>query len=204
MTSRNGSIFAAPWQPVLDFWFEDGLDQGWPSANLNGRWFRATPEIDAGIRERFGALVEAACNNELVEWEATPLSRLALIVLLDQFTRHCYRDTAAAYQGDHRAVTLALEGLARGFDRELPWVGRIFLLLPLMHAEDLDLQQQCVARYQHWHDSAPAEIQTKIASHLGAARRYCDIIERFERFPHRNAILGRESTAEELAFLQAQ
>lgn len=192
---------ATPWQPVLDFWFEDGLQHGWPSANLNSLWFRATAQIDAGIRERFGALVEAACSNELVDWEAAPSSRLALIVLLDQFTRHCYRGTAAAYSGDHRAVTLALEALARGFDQELPWVGRIFMLLPLMHAEDIDLQQQCVDRYLHWHDSAPAEIQTKIASHLNTARRYRDIIERFERFPHRNAILGRESSSAELAYL---
>lgn len=191
-----------PWQPVLDFWFDDGLERGWPSRQLNGLWFQASAAVDAGIREQFGALVELACENELVDWEARPLSRLALILLLDQFTRNIYRGTGEAFCGDHRAITLTLEGLARGMDRKLPWVGRVFFLMPLMHAEDEDLQQRSVEAFTALQAEAPAQLADAIATNLAFAREHQDIIRRFGRFPHRNAALGRDSTAAELAFLE--
>ncbi|MFN3713384.1 MAG: DUF924 family protein [Alcanivoracaceae bacterium] len=195
-------MMVAPWQSVLDFWFDDGLEQGWPSRNLSALWFRADAALDQGIEAQFGHLVEAALFSELVEWEATPLSRLALLVLLDQFTRNIYRGSAKAFAGDHRAVTLVLEGLARGMDRELPWVGRVFFLMPLMHAEDEDLQQRSVAEFTTLHAAAPVEMADRIAANLAFAREHRDIVLRFGRFPHRNQVLGRDSSDEERAFLE--
>ena len=189
------------WQGVLDFWFDDGLDKGWPSRNMSGLWFRADRSVDQGIEEQFGHLVEAALHSELVDWEARPLSRLALIVLLDQFTRNIYRGSVQAFAGDHRAVTLVLEGLARGMDRELPWIGRVFFLMPLMHAEDEDLQQRCVEEFESLQAQAPTAVAEKIAGNVAFAREHRDIVLRFGRFPHRNKVLGRDSTAEEQIFL---
>ena len=190
------------WQRVLDFWFADGLDRGWPSQNMSGLWFRADRSVDQGIEEQFGHLVEAALYSELVDWEARPLSRLALIVLLDQFTRNIYRGSGQAFAGDHRAVTLVLEGLARGMDRELPWIGRVFFLMPLMHAEDEDLQHRCLQEFESLQAQAPADLAEKIAGNVSFAREHCDIVRRFGRFPHRNQPLGRESTDQEKAFLE--
>lgn len=190
------------WQRVLDFWFDDGLDRGWPTQNMSGLWFRADRSVDQGIEEQFGHLVEAALYSELVDWEARPQSRLALILLLDQFTRNIYRGSGQAFAGDHRAVTLVLEGLARGMDRELPWIGRVFFLMPLMHAEDEDLQQRCVQEFESLQAQAPADIAEKIAVKVAFAREHRDIVLRFGRFPHRNQALGRESSEEEKAFLE--
>jgi uncharacterized protein (DUF924 family) len=195
-------MMVTPWQPVLDFWFDDGLQQGWPTRNLSGLWFRADAALDREIDARFGHLVEAALFSELVEWEARPDSRLALLLLLDQFTRNIYRGSAEAFAGDHRAVTLVLEGLARGMDRELPWIGRVFFLMPLMHAEDEDLQHRAVAEYEALQAAAPASLAEKIAGNVAFAREHRDIVLRFGRFPHRNQALGRDSSAEERAFLE--
>lgn len=190
------------WQQVLDFWFADGLDRGWPTQNMSRLWFRADRSVDQGIEEQFGHLVEAALCSELVDWEARPQSRLALILLLDQFTRNIHRGSGQAFAGDHRAVTLVLEGLARGMDRELPWIGRVFFLMPLMHAEDEDLQQRCVQEFESLQAQAPADIAEKIAGNVAFAREHRDIVLRFGRFPHRNQALGRESSEDEKAFLE--
>lgn len=193
--------FEAPWQPVLDFWFGDGLVNDWPSTSRAGFWFRADPALDAEIRERFEPLVEAALWNELVDWEAKPLSRLALVVLLDQFTRNIHRGTPRAYAGDHRAVTLVVEGMARDMDRRLPRVGQAFFYMPLMHAEDESLQEECVRRFETLLAEAPESMHADIRLHLDVARKYREIIRRFGRFPHRNRLLERESTPEEREWL---
>lgn len=190
-----------PWENVLAFWFGDGLEQGWPSEPRNRLWFRADRAVDAEIEERFGPLVEAALWNELVDWEGVPRRRLALILLLDQFTRNMYRGRAEAYAGDHRAQTLVVEALARGMDEELPWIGRVFFYMPLMHAEDLDLQEQGVAAFRRMKEKAPPEIAEKVDDNLKFAEEHRDIIRRFGRFPHRNRVLGRENTPEEERFL---
>jgi uncharacterized protein (DUF924 family) len=194
--------YPKPWNDVLRFWFEDGLEQGWPSSNMSALWFRANRGTDAEIEERFGTFVEAALWSELVDWEGRARSRLALIILLDQFTRNIYRGTARAFAGDHRAQTLVQEGLALSMDEELPWVGRVFFYMPLMHAEDEDLQDRAVACYQRLHDAAPPEIAEKVKGNIKFAKEHQEIIQRFGRFPHRNRVLERESTEEELAFLE--
>lgn len=189
-------------QAVLDHWFADGLQSGWPNSNMHARWFGGGAEQDALITERFGPLVESAQAGGLQNWEAAPLPRLALIVVIDQFSRNVYRGQAKAFAGDARAQKLTLQTLAAGEDEALPTVGRVFLYMPLMHAEDMALQQACVQRFTQLHASAPPELQAKLQGNLDAAQTHRDIIERFGRFPYRNAVLGRSNSPEETEFLE--
>jgi len=191
-----------PWQDVLNYWFEDGLNQDWPQASVTRKWFRASAGDDAEIEHRFGAYVEAALQQELVDWERHPQSRLALILLLDQFTRHIYRGQGRAFAGDHRAATLAVEGVSRQMHSKLPLCGQVFFLMPLMHAEEEDLQDLCLKSMTDLLERAPASCRDSVRSSVNAARQHRDLIGRFGRFPHRNKALGRESTAEELAWLE--
>ena len=118
------------WQGILDYWFQDGMELGWPSGKVTRQWFAATAGDDAEIEYHFGALVEAALRQELVDWERNPAGRLALIILLDQFTRNIYRGQAEAFSGDHRAATLAIEGLSRQMHSKLPLCGQVFFVMP--------------------------------------------------------------------------
>jgi uncharacterized protein (DUF924 family) len=186
---------------ILQFWFGSALEQDWPETDCSKLWFGGGAELDTRIRERFGALVEQAQAGGLNDWEAAVPQRLALLLLLDQFSRHVYRGTAQAFAGDRRAQQLVLQSLALGQDRLLPTVGRVFLYMPLMHAENLALQDECVVRFQHLHDTSPTTLQASLAGHLGAARQHRDIVARFGRFPHRNAAMGRRDTGEETAFV---
>ncbi|EKF74070.1 hypothetical protein A11A3_10441 [Alcanivorax hongdengensis A-11-3] len=188
------------WQEILDYWFTQGSD---PAPTSRRLWFRASAADDAQIDHRFGALVTAALQRELVEWERHAPSRLALIVLLDQFPRHIYRGEARAFAGDHRAATLAVEGLSRRMDQSLPAMQRVFFYMPLMHAEDEDLQRLCLASLERLSHECDAEYRQAVADSLRSARQHQEIITRFGRFPHRNDALGRASTAEEMAFLEA-
>lgn len=190
------------WREVLDFWFDDGLERGWPSRNMSELWFGGSRGLDEEIRERFSVFVEAALWSELVDWEARPLSRLALVIVLDQFTRNIYRGEAKAFSGDHRACTLVMEGIARGMDKQLPWIGRVFFYMPLMHAEDMALQDECVRCFEAMVDEAPADIADKVRNNLAFAKEHRELIKRFGRFPYRNAALGRESTEAEREYLE--
>ena len=188
-------------QDVLDFWFGDGLAQDWPSDDRNALWFGGGAGQDALIRERFGALVDEALDGGLVDWEQRVHERLALVLLLDQFTRNVYRGQPRAFAGDGRAQRLVMHTLARGQNEELPRVARVFLYMPLMHAESPALQDECVLRFQTLHRTSPPELQATLAGNLRFAEQHSDIVQRFGRFPHRNAALGRVSTPEETTFL---
>jgi uncharacterized protein (DUF924 family) len=190
-------------QAVLDHWFADGLPTGWPSSNMNARWFGGGEEQDALITQRFGPLVERAQAGGLEAWEAAPLTRLALIVVIDQFSRNVYRGQAKAFAGDARAQKLVLQSLALGDDETLPTVARVFFYMPLMHAENPGLQAECVQRFTQLQASAPPALQEKLQGNLDAALLHRDIIDRFGRFPYRNAVLGRSNTPEELEFLES-
>lgn len=190
-----------PHEDILVFWFGGGQGD-WPAPAVTRRWFKSSPGQDADIEARFGDRVRAALDRELVEWEREAESRLALILLLDQFTRNIYRGTARAFAGDHRAATLCLEGLSTTMHRRLPWAGQVFFCMPLMHAEDGALQDRSVACYQDLYERVPAALRPLIAENLRFAEEHRDIIARFGRFPHRNSVLERESTPEEIAFLE--
>jgi uncharacterized protein (DUF924 family) len=187
---------------VLDFWFGDGLQLDWPSQDLNELWFGGGPAQDDAIRQRFGLLVDEALDGGLVDWEAQPRTRLALIVLLDQLARNVHRGQRRAFDGDGRAQRLSRRSLAEGMDTRLTPAGCVFLYMPLMHAENLELQDECVARFQQLVDSSPAPLRDKLASNLRFAVLHRDIVAEFGRFPHRNAALGRDCTPEEAAFLK--
>ena len=187
---------------VLDFWFGDGLTRGWPSDDRSALWFGGGPALDEQIRSRFGALVERALTGELTDWETSIRDRLALVILLDQFTRNVHRGHARAFAGDLRAQRLVLQSLALEQDAELPTIGRVFLYMPLMHAESPALQDECVLKFEALSRQSPPELRQKLEGNLKAAREHADIVHRFGRFPHRNAVLGRANTSEEESFLQ--
>ncbi len=186
---------------VLAFWLEDGLQQGWPSRNLGDKWFRGGAALDQTIERDFGDCVRSALAGDLSTWEERPLERLALVILLDQFTRNMYRSQAQAFAGDARAQALALDGIARGWDHRLPLAGTVFFYMPLMHAEDLALQDTCVACFTTLAADAPQQRHQDLQGNVKFAKQHRDIIARYGRFPYRNAALGRTSSAEELAFL---
>jgi len=173
---------------VLDFWFGDE-----PVARPE--WFRKDPAFDAQIRERFDPLIERTLAGARLG--DGPAERLAALVVLDQFTRNVFRDTPRAFAGDTAALDLALGLCECGDDLALPPWQRAFACLPFEHAEDLALQDRAVAAFE-----ALARDHPQAASMLDYAHRHREVIRRFGRFPHRNAILGRESTADELAFLE--
>jgi uncharacterized protein (DUF924 family) len=185
-------------QRIFEFWFGALDEKGSPSVEHSARWWRKDPAFDAAIAEEFGADIERASRGELDDWKETPRGRLALVILLDQFSRNVYRDTPRAFANDARALALAEEGIERGEDRELSVVERSFLYMPLMHAENLAVQERAVAVFRR----ANEELEGSFEQALEYAIRHRDIVARFGRFPHRNAILGREPTPEEVEFLK--
>ena len=135
-TAPSSPITAlADCQTVLDFWFGDGLAAGWPSGGRKGLWWGGGAELDQNIKTRFGDWVQQAVAGGLKGWEADPLNRLALVILLGQFTRNVHRRSALAFAGDSRSQALVSDALTKGMDQQLPWVGRVFFYMPLMHAE---------------------------------------------------------------------
>ena len=186
---------------ILDFWLGDGLTLGWPTQNLNERWFRGGAALDQEIKARFGPEVRLAVQGGLQDWETQLHSRLALVILLDQFTRNVFRGTGQAFEGDVRAQQLTLQTLAHQEDQQLPWIGRVFIYMPLMHAEDAALQAKSVACFSQLMVDAPEALKPQLQGNLDFARQHQGIIARFGRFPYRNAALGRTSTSEEKDFL---
>ncbi|HTM28582.1 MAG TPA: DUF924 family protein [Rhodanobacter sp.] len=179
-------------QDVLDFWFAE--------ANA-AHWFAADAGFDAQIRERFGETAKAAAGGQLDDWAATPSGWLALLLVLDQFPRNLYRNDPRAWAADAVAQRVALSGLARGDDRQLPAVQRVFAYLPLEHAEDSALQRRSVALFESLLAEAEPERRAEFENYLDYARRHREVIARFGRFPHRNAALGRPDTPEETRYL---
>lgn len=179
-------------QDVLAFWF----------AEENAvHWFAADAAFDAQIRERFGAVVETAASGALDSWATLPLSWLALLILLDQFSRNLYRNDPRAWAQDGRTQALALAGIASGNDRQLPPLQRVFVYLPLEHAEDIGLQRRSVSLFEALCAEVSPEQRARFEGFLDYARRHHEVIERFGRFPHRNAALGRRDTPSEALYL---
>ncbi|MCC7487134.1 MAG: DUF924 domain-containing protein [Burkholderiales bacterium] len=187
---------------VLEFWFGDCGPDGSLDAAKRRMWFGDGRGHDAGIRERFGALHARAARGDLVpDWAPAPRGRLALIVVLDQFSRHIHRGAPAAFAQDPAAQHLAADAVEKGIDRALFPAARAFLYLPFEHAEDLALQRLSVACFERLCDEVSPGWRGDYEGFLDYARRHHDVIARFGRFPHRNAALGRETTPEETAFL---
>lgn len=179
-------------QDVLDFWFDPAHA---------AHWFAKDAAFDEQIRRRFAAAAAAAAQEHLDAWADSPADWLALLILLDQFPRNLHRGEAQAWAVDVKAQRVALSGLADGFDQALPPLQRVFAYLPLEHAENMRLQQRSVELFEALHAQAPAAERPRFAEFADYARRHRDVIARFGRFPHRNAVLGRDSTAAEREYL---
>lgn len=170
-------------QDVLDFWFHELQPEDWWQKDL---------AIDALITERYSSLLEAARRCELWTWRDSAQGRLAEILVLDQFSRHIHRDHGDAFAGDALALALAQEAVRGGWDQQLELLQRRFFYKPYMHSESPRVHEEAMRLYS----------QPGLEQHLEFEIRHKDIIDRFGRYPHRNALLGRTSTPEELAFLE--
>jgi uncharacterized protein (DUF924 family) len=160
-------------------------------------WFGKSEATDQEIRDRFLPAYQQAAAGDLDSWQDSPQTCLALIVLLDQFPRNLFRGTPQAFATDSRALTVAKGAIARQFDHQLLPLQRLFVYLPLEHSENLADQHQCVTLMQQ-----AADISPELADAHDYAIRHLRVIDQFGRFPHRNAILGRKSTPEEVEFLK--
>jgi uncharacterized protein (DUF924 family) len=179
---------------ILEFWFGE---EGEPDyGQFRREWFSAEPEFDREIRDRFLETHEEAREGRLDHWQEHPRSTLALVILLDQFSRNMFRDSPRMYETDAKARSVAEGAVERGFDRQLPPFQRWFLYMPFMHSEDLADQRRAVELFRLVDESGE--------TNLGYAMGHMETIERFGRFPHRNEILGRHSTPEEVEFLEEQ
>lgn len=181
----TGRPTAAAAEAVLSFWFDETKPY---------QWFRRDGAFDAHVRARFGTLHESGAARRLEVWRAHPHHSLALIILLDQFSRNIHRDTARAFVADGQALEAAREALRRRFDLLYAARERAFFYMPFMHAEDLETQKESVAIFK---------ARLPGSGNLPFAIEHYEIIRRFGRFPHRNRILGRQSTPEEIAYLKA-
>ena len=192
---------------ILEFWFGSRPYTREAVARRMRMWFgdasapELQPQTDEMLRLRFGALSSAAAGGEFDAWESSPRRRLALILLLAQFPRSIHRGEAQAYDQDRRALALTVGGMQLGADAALDPVERIFFYLPLQHAESRELQEESVAAFRRLAAESPAELNDLFTLTANAAVQHHDIIERFGRFPYRNAVLGRTSTSEEVAWL---
>ena len=190
---------------VWRFWFADALESPEALRRRVDFWFGAedgeTGAVDRQIEREFDADMKRAAAGHLADWSRTPRGRLALILLMDQFPRNAFRGTARAFATDPLALGLALEAMREGTDALVQPAERLFFYLPLEHAEDIEAQERGVAACTALALDAPAPIRSYLEECAHYAEQHRDIIRRFGRFPHRNAILGRESTAEELDYL---
>ena len=190
-------------EDVLAFWFPPGLDADEEAHRRQFEWWFAGGSIPA-IQERYAPVLAAAARGELDGWADAPRSRLALIVVLDQFSRAIHHDTAEAFAQDAKALGLATDGLHRGFYEQLPAVWeKTFFSLPLSHSERLVLHERNLALCDALVERAPERLRRLYRFSADQARGHRDVVARFGRHPHRNAVLGRTSTAEERTWLAA-
>ncbi|HRN77363.1 DUF924 family protein [Ottowia sp.] len=186
---------------VLEFWFGAYPLDLQVMQQEQARWFQKNEAFDAELRDRFLPTIEAARAGHLDQWAQDPASWLALLIVLDQFPRNAFRGQPDAFASDAQALRVALAGIERGHDKALPPMARVFCYLPLEHAEDLAMQRRSVALFSALVEAPDAEPADFLAVTLDFAHKHLEVIERFGRFPHRNAVLGRVNTAAEQDYL---
>jgi len=194
---------AAPrdYEPVLDYWF-GALDDGFSDASHRQRWFQPDVAVDAEIAQRFGHLIDAAASGALDDWLVSPRGTLAFVLVCDQFPRQVHRGTALAFVTDALALEVARRAIEAGSDEPLGFDERAFLYMPFQHAESRLDQHTGVGLFMALRDATPPGQRHLTGSFLGYAQQHRDIVLSFGRFPHRNAVLGRTSSAEEAVFLK--
>lgn len=191
-------------EEILKYWFGQVEDTVFPSQNRTHIWFSQDELVDSEIRNMFSRDLEKAALGEYQEWEDNSRSTLALIILFDQLSRHIYRNTPLAFAQDHRALDLCLRGIERQFDHVISLIERAFFYFPLMHSENVEIQATSIRAYKILVDLSFPEARGVFENFLDHALKHFDIIKRFGRFPERNEILGRTSTAEEKQFLEQE
>jgi uncharacterized protein (DUF924 family) len=186
---------------VLAFWFADALTSAEATTRQHRRWFMQSDEFDRDIAERFGALPVQAAQGQMRAWRQAPASALALVIVLDQFPRSLYRNSARAFAFDAKALAEAQAAIEHGHDDALHPLQSAFFYTPFEHAENLQMQHRSVQLFEHLRERAPAGLAPLFEGFLEYARRHRDVITQFGRFPHRNALIGRSATADEIAYL---
>jgi uncharacterized protein (DUF924 family) len=184
-------------EAILRFWFGAPGSEEAAYSQRRKLWFGKRPEFDQAIRQQFQSVYQQAAIGEFDTWQATPLGCLALIILLDQFPRNMFRNSPQAFATDEKALKVAQHAIETGFDQQLAPIQRMFVYLPFEHSEEIENQKRSVELSQQLCRDAP-----ELTDVFEYAERHRLVIERFGRFPHRNRILGRASTPEELEFLQ--
>lgn len=189
-------------EEILDFWFGELDELGCANPNQRKRWWTKSDAFDQTIRANFLSDYETIVAGDRERWRSTPRGALAYIIVLDQFSRNMFRNTPKMFAADHLAREACCEGLDAGFDAELGFDERVFFYLPLEHSEKLTDHEQCHERFSALCREAPDSLKADADYYLDYAKQHRAIIERFGRYPHRNEILGRASTDEELEFLK--
>ncbi|MDQ7968832.1 MAG: DUF924 family protein [Oxalicibacterium faecigallinarum] len=189
-------------ESILTFWFGTSHDDATTAKAQASLWWSKNEHTDQEIHRRFESSTEAMGRGELDHWAESPRGLLAMVLLVDQFPRNMYRNLPEAFAFDTLALRWTLHALERGMDNHLRPIERVFLYLPLEHSESRADQQRSVFLFEQLLKDVPAEHKEVFSGFLDYAIRHRDVIDRFGRFPHRNRILARESTAEEVAFLK--
>lgn len=213
MTDSNKSVIDPEALEILDYWFgKDNLSLCQPdtesSANAKPQprfklWFAGGKQVDDDIRSRFEPIIDSAETGLRDHWRHSPHNALALIIVLDQFPLNAFRRTARAFRLGDLALPVCQDGLRQGFDRHLNVLEKLFFYLPLEHSENADDQQQALHLFTQMHQDSPTEYKEFTRKTLESAQEHFDIIREFGRYPFRNRLLNRESTAEELAWIEA-
>ena len=189
-------------EAICEFWFGSSQDDLAVVQQQSKRWWSKNPNVDAAIKARFSDYLPKVVCGELEDWQQSPLGILALILLTDQFSRNMFRGTAQAFAYDAIARSFCKQGIKDGTDRSLRPIQRVFFYLPLEHSESLADQEHCILQFQRLSMASKPCLQPTFENYIDFAIRHRDIIDRFGRFPHRNAILNRNSTQAEIDFLK--
>jgi uncharacterized protein (DUF924 family) len=190
-------------EEILNFWFGDSLDSLDAIAARKELWFVQRDAFDRSIETRFGSLPDRALRGEFDGWSRQPRSALALVLVLDQFPRNLYRGNPRSFESDSKACEIALFAIGAGFDQNLHPLEASFLYLPLEHSEDLLLQDRSVELFGKLVSRVPVDLRPMFDQFSAYAIRHREVIREFGRFPHRNAVLRRRSTREELTYLES-
>lgn len=188
-------------EEILHFWFGRIEETVLPSQNRSRIWFNGGAEVDREIKTKFGEDLDKAILGEYQHWESSPRGALALIILLDQFSRNIHRGMPMAFTQDQKALDVCVRGVERQFDHEISLIERAFFYMPFMHSESLDMQTTSLRAFKMLVDLSFPEGRPMFENFFDFAMQHYEIVEKYGRFPHRNAILGRENTDAEAHFL---
>jgi uncharacterized protein (DUF924 family) len=189
-------------QDILSYWLGQlNPETGQSTENKFPLWFGKSQETDDHLRETYGSLLEKAKAGELKDWEESPESLVALVILMDQFSRNIFRGTSGMYAADEKALSLSKQVVESGQDEQLPTAMRVFLYMPFMHSEELEDQEKCIEIFKKLKEQVPESIKDSIENNVIYAIKHRDIVKEYGRFPHRNEILSRANTPEEEVYL---